>query len=152
MSFKQMGVGKRAIHLLVVVVAVLAMANCAGKKPISQVSDVMEKLSESYFTAEETAVTLHDTGILKGAEWDQVVQVRNQLSPIMKMLWQEWKQLPDTQSAVDDFMRSQNYLNAIRMIAQIEAIISNIHAENLQYHAFSAHLEDPNWQLAGEEQ
>lgn len=142
MSLHQMGLGKRAIHLLVAVVAVLTIANCAGKRPIQQVSTVMERVSESYFAAEEAAVKLHEAGILTGDQWNSVVETRNRLSPIMRMLWAQWRMLPDSVQAVEDFQRSQNFETALSLIAQIEAIISNIHSENLQYRGMSAQLEE----------
>lgn len=114
-SFALKGVG----YLLVLAL----LFGCSARRPVQQVSDVMDKMTASWFAVEATAVQLHDAGVLKGEKWNQVVGIRNKVSPLMRQLWSRWALLPDTETAVEDFMRSPDYEQAMTLIAQMTALI-----------------------------
>lgn len=130
---------------LVLLIPMLIFGIGCPKKGLSQqdvvntISDVMDTMNSAFDGLEDIALLLHDQNILVGENWETVRGFRNKAAPIMIQLNENWKLVPDTAASVEGFILTQDFQEAVKLIAQIAAIVklnspraAEIEAEVLQ--------------------
>lgn len=112
--------------LLIVILAVVAVG-CAGRQPsdaprVDAISDAMHVFNAAYEEAEKSVILLHERGILKGDEWNSVVDIRNQVAPIVIRLNEDWKLVPQTDASIEAFIAQPDFQSAVKLGLQLAKI------------------------------
>ena len=115
---------KTSIVLLVMFFCV--GATCHKRVPVDVISDYMDRISSIYIATEKLAISLHDSGVLKGAVWNQIVDLNvKEIDPVFARLWPAWKRLPDTDKALTEFLNSKDYQSAMSLVAELAMLIGD---------------------------
>lgn len=124
---------KAAIRILVVLSIflslnffALSLTNCGTthQQRVNIVSDVMSDFNFVQKTVEEFMIDLNDKNILptEGIIWQSFKSVNAKLYPISVRLNENWKLVPQTDSAVSNFLLTKDFRDGIDLLIQLMTV------------------------------
>lgn len=107
---------------LLFLVLILTIGCSSKQQIVNTISDVMHQFNSGHKEVVATLEQLHDNGIVTGEKWNNVVDIRRKVGVVSEKLNENWKLVPQTASAIENFILTKDFQDALVLIFQLAEV------------------------------